>query len=294
LRASPHSSNRPETSSGPSTPRNAAAKAREIQDSQDLSGEIEQSPKKTGRRADPTLTDEQRFRKDLVLLAEALGEEIVDFTPEICGRSVPLFKLWQVVRSYDFGGYERVTGLQLWPKVARFLGFKDDQQSLAANELKACYGEILTDLEEYQEFQSEQLTESQERAMLEAQLLETAARETQNLYEAEDEDEEEMAEEDEDDDLDRPQYSPHLPIAPSSSKRSFGADRTNVDASYKKRQRIDKGKGKELEIPSTPEDVINNTQMPRSLLKPSPLKYSSPPQQEEEEEEDEEEDSSEL
>jgi hypothetical protein len=244
-----------------------------------------QSSRVDGGESDPTLTDEQLFRKDVLDLAAALQLE-VDFIPEICGRKVPLFKLWQVVQSFDFGGSDRVTGLKLWPKVAKFLNFKDSQQLDAAGDLRICYAEILADLEQYREMQREQsLTESQEKAMLDAQLLETSGREPQSLHDAEDqelgeieegEEDEELVEEDEDDDLDRPQFSPHL-LAPSPSrKRNFGADRTNVDVSYKKRQRIDKGKGKELEIPSTPEDVINSTPVPRSLHKPSPLKYFAP------------------
>jgi hypothetical protein len=240
---------------------------------------------------------------DVVDLAAGLGLE-VDFTPEICGRRIPLFKLWQVVQSDDFGGIDKVTGLKLWPKVARFLSFKDALQATAADDLRMCYDEILTDLEGYREMQREKsLTESQEKAMLDAQLLETAARETQVLYDTEDEEveellekeegdeeDEELVEEDDDDDLDRPQFSPRPPAPSSFSKRSFGADPINADKSYSKRQRIDKGKGKELEIPSTPEDVINNTQRPRSLLKPSPLKYSLPAQEEEEEDSSEIED----
>ena len=253
--------------------------------------------------SDPTLTDEQLFRKDVLDLAAALQLE-VDFTPEICGRKVPLFKLWQVVQSFDFGGSDRVTGLNLWPKVAKFLSFKGSQQLTGAEDLRICYAEILADLEQYREMQREKsLTESQERAMLDAQLLETAGRETQSLYDAEDEelgevleggedeelaeedddeelveeeDGEALVEEDEDDDLDRPQFSPLPLITSLSRKRNFGTDRTNVDTSYKKRQRIDKGKGKEVDIPSTPENVINSTPVPRSLHKPSPLKYSAP------------------
>ena len=300
---SPHK-NHLKASAVPTFSGKAAPQAKEIQDSQDILDQVTESPRVNRRGSDPTLTDEQAFRQDLLSLAKELKLE-VNFTPQICGRKVALFKLWQVVRSDDFGGVDRVNGMKLWPKVARFLSFKDAQQSAAAEDLKNCYEEILADLEEYQQFQLEQsFTESQEKAMLEAQLLEEVARETQNIYDAEDEVGEQLIKEEEfedkveedleeeDDDLDRPpQYSPRSAIPSSSNKRSFGADRTNVDSSYNKRQRIDKGKGKEREIPSTPEDVINNIQMPRPILKPSPLKYSSPAHQQEEGESD---DSSEI
>ncbi|PMD31138.1 hypothetical protein L207DRAFT_573195 [Hyaloscypha variabilis F] len=300
LKVSPRPSNRTKFAATLSPSRDLPAQAREIRDSQDTPAQPTQAPTVKRRGSDPTLTDEQIFKHDLLALAQEL-ELDVDFTPVICGRRVALFKLWQVVRSDDFGGLDRVNGMKLWPKVARFLSFKDAQQTTAAEDLKHCYEEILADLEEYQQFKHEQsLTESEEKAMLEAQLKEEAARETQNSYDTEDEigeeyfkeEEEEddleddLEEEEEDDDLDRrPQYSPRPPIPSSSSKRSFGADRTNVDTSYNKRQRIDKGKGKELEVPSTPEDVINNTQMPRPTFKPSPLKYSSPAYHQQQDEE---------
>jgi hypothetical protein len=283
---SPPALNRPKATPAASSSKIKSAKAREIKDSQVSSGQMTQSLSMRRGDPDPTIGDEKLFRGDLSALAASLGWE-VEFTPEICGRKIPLFKLWQVVQSDGFGGFDRVDGKKLWPKVARFLNFNDFRQTTAAQELRTCYSEILADFEEArQQYEDEPgLTDSQEKAMLEAQLLEMAARETQNLdAEDEEEDEEPLQEEEEDDDLDRPQFSPYQPVPSSSSKRSFGVDRTNIDTSYNKRQRTDKGKGKELEIPSTPEDVINNNQMPRPSVKPSPLKSSSPVQRQQEEE----------
>ena len=283
---------RPKATPVASSSKNESAKTWEVQDSQDSSGQIIQSPKMQRKNPDPATIDENLFKGDLLDLAESLEME-VDFTPEICGRKISLFRLWQVIQSDEFGGFDRVNGKNLWPNVARKLNFNDFRQTTAAQELRGCYSEILADFEDArQEYDEEPgLTDSQERAMLDAQLLETAARQTQNLDEEDMEEDEKIVEEDEeDDDLDRPQISPHPSVPTSSSKRSFGVDRTNVNTSFNKRQRIDKGKGKgkELEIPSTPEDIINSNQMPRPALKPSPLKFSSPARQQEEE------DSSEL
>jgi hypothetical protein len=207
-------------------------------------------------------------------------ELVVDLEPVISGRKIPLFKLWQVVQSEEIGGFDEANGRNLWPQVARKLNFNDWRHPQAGDELKDCYSEILADFEQVRgEHRKENsLTESQEEAMIKSQLRQTAARETQATgAEEEDEEDDEVVEEEEEDedDLDLPQSSPQI-MPSSSSKRSFGADRTNQPISYNKRQRIDKGKGKELEIPPTPEDLINSNQNIRPFHQPSPLKYFPP------------------
>jgi hypothetical protein len=252
---------------------------REVGYFQDSTGQVLKSQKRVKRAADPTTTNEKLFKHHLSILAESF-ELVVDFKPTICGRTLPLFKLWQVVQSEEFGGFDEVNGRNLWPQVARKLNFNDWRHAAAAADLKDCYSEILADFEEIREEEREEngLTESQEGALIESQLRQTAARETQptSADEGDQEDDEIVEEEEElEDDLDAPQSSPRI-IPSSSSKRSFGTDRTNQPISYNKRQRIDKGKGKELEIPSTPEDLINHNQKIRPSHQPSPLKYSSP------------------
>jgi hypothetical protein len=252
---------------------------REVRDSRDSAGQVLESQKRVKRAADPTTTNEKLFKHHVSILAESF-ELVVDFEPTICGRPLPLFKLWQVVQSEEFGGFDEVNGRNLWPQVARKLNFNDWRHASAAADLKDCYSEILADFEEVREEEREEngLTESQEEALIKSQLQLTAARETQptSADEGDEEDDEIVEEEEElEDDLDAPQSSPRI-IPSSSSKRSFGTDRTNQPISYNKRQRIDKGKGKELEIPSTPEDLINHNQKIRPSHQPSPLKYSSP------------------
>ena len=245
----------------------------EISDSQATVPETVPSQDSDKKASNPYLTDEQLFKRHLVQLAATLEEKlIVNFDPVICGRAIPLFKLWQVVRSVELGGYDEVTGRNLWPQVARRLNFNDFQHSNAHLDLRTCYEEILADFEMWLDYRESQvLTESQENAMIEAQLRQTAALETQNageqIMEAD-------AEEDYDDDLDAPSSMPQPSLA-SSPKRSFHDDRINEDATHNKRQRIDKGKGKDLEIPSTPEVFIGNNQVPRPSYQRSPLNFAS-------------------
>lgn len=262
-----------EITAKPSSSKESPIQTPEIKDSQGSSGQTIISPRAEKKTVDPSTVDERLFKSDLTALAEALELE-VDFKPIICGRAIPLFRLWQVVQSNEFGGFDEVNGRKLWPLVARRLNFNDFQHFDAAADLHACYDEILADFEqareEYKEINPDMaLTESQEMALIESQLRQTASHETQNLS---DQDEELVngEYEDHDDDLDHPQVSPASLPPSSSSKRSFGSDRT-YDTPFNKRQRIDKGEGKELEIPSTPEHVIDTNQMRRSSHKPSPL-----------------------
>ena len=183
---------------------------------------------------------------------------------------IPLFRLWQVVRK-DFGGNDKVTGEHLWPQVAKELGFNAEMQNRAAGALEACYAEILADFETARE-QYIDPTESQEQAMIEQQLL-ASVKEMDDVQDESPAEDVEDGEEDFDDDLNAPQASPALK---TSHKRS-SSERANrfhgsVPGSSSKRQRIDKGKGKQLEIPSTPEEIINVNQKPRELIGPSPLK----------------------
>ena len=206
------------------------------------------------RVADPTLENEKLFKSDLEALAENLGVEI-DYSPVICGRRLSLFQLWQVVMSDEFGGFDHVTGRKRWPEVARRLNYNDFRHASAAADIELCYSELLADFEvarqQYQELNPDMtLTESQEEALIEDQLRETSGRDAGRFS-----DEEGKAEAEVDDaindDLDR---SPSAYVLPTlSNKRSH---ETENSTSFHKRQRVDKGKGREVEIPSTPEHEI--------------------------------------
>jgi len=251
-------------------------KVTEIKDSQGSSGRTLDSQSAGKSNPDPTLEDERLFEAKMKELADKLDLEL-DLIPTICGKRLTLFRLWQVVMSDKFGGFDAVSGRGLWFRVAKELDFNEFKHKGAAQDLKDCYSELLVDFEELRDAYREEnpdLTDSQEAdtsQLIENQLMETAARETQN-YELDLIDEEE---EDEDDDLDQPPSSAPRHISTPSGKRSFDSDRPSNGASYNKRQRIDKGKGKEIEIPSTPEEVLNGTQVPRKPPGPSPLKASA-------------------
>lgn len=197
---------------------------------------------------DPALTDENLFKEALIDLAQEL-EIGVEFNPVICGRTISLFRLWQVVKE-EFGGNDEATGRRLWPQIARKLNFNDHMHTKAANDLEACYGEILADFETARE-QFNDPTESQEQAMIEQQLFATGIEQTHGVQDESFAEDVEDDEEDFDDDLNAPQSSPalKLPSKRNSSGR-VNQDLASVAESYNKRQRIDKGKDASKIIPT--------------------------------------------
>ncbi|KAF8857978.1 hypothetical protein BDZ45DRAFT_690436 [Acephala macrosclerotiorum] len=263
-----------QTIPGPSSSKPGNAEILEVKDSQGSSGRTLESPMQGRKAADPSMTDEALFRKQLSETAESYGWALGDLNPKVCGRSISLFRLWQVVESDEFGGFDEVTGRSLWPKIARKLNFNDYRHPDAAAQLQDVFREILADHDERKreewdaEDDDESLTESQEMALIQNQLGQTADRKTHSLEDVEDMDEDEQ-----DDDLDAPQSTPLKPLSSPLGKRSF--DTSRQDSSYNKRQRIGKGKGKELEIPSTPEDIINGNRLIKPTFQPSPLNYTS-------------------
>lgn len=225
---------------------------------------------------------ENDFKRDLLLLAEQLEIQAdeVEFNPVICGRTVPLFKLWQVVQSKEFGGFDVVEGRNLWPKVATKLNFNAYSHPTAAANLQTCFGEILADMASIRlEFEAElALTESQEVALIEQQLGVGTVKENkaqdEKIIDASGEMEENI-EEDQDDDLNSPQFTPRQAVTSSSSKRSFGAIQPHHSNGYNKRQRVETDRGKEREIPSTPEEKYKEFQTVQANHTPSPLKKVS-------------------
>jgi hypothetical protein len=265
----------PRTSSTVVPSRQADPKVLEIVDLQISPSKTPDSIGAANYIADPTTIDERLFKDQLSSLADTFNVD-VDFEPMICGRKLPLFRLWQVVYSDEFGGYDKVNGRRQWPRVAKMLNYNEYKDFAAASELQQCYSEILTDFEEAREawrVENPNLTESQEKAMIEDQLYQTSSRAVVDLEEEDDED---------DGDLDRPLSTPVRNS--SSTKRSIDVDRTPQASSINKRQRLDKGKGrasdaptfeKVKEVPSTPEDVINGTACLTRSYNPSPPKNTT-------------------
>lgn len=98
-------------------------------------------------RADPSLLDEDVFRIELDDFSKAQELE-VDLNPTICGRQVPLFRIWQVVRSEEFGGFDNVEREHLWHGVSRELNFDEWRHGSAPAELQSCYEQYLAGFED--------------------------------------------------------------------------------------------------------------------------------------------------
>jgi hypothetical protein len=273
----------------PSSSREVSYRDRSNLDLQSSNSEVPESQPTTGN-IDLPITGEEAFIENLAAFAD--GQDLkVEFNPVICGRTVPLFRLWKIVRSDEFGGFNEVTKQHLWPLVSRKLDFNDYTCSKAARDLESCYRKILLAFDEGQDeyYETTELSESEEQAMIESQLRKTAARETQRTTEIPLEDDSEGENRGYSDDLDMPLSLPLQQSPVSTSKRrldnshsSHGA--SSLARSHSKRQRIEKGKGRELEIPSTPEEHIDNEQHPQSAGKIEQLEFASPivPEPEEE------------
>lgn len=262
------------------------------------SGQTLEFPNRYPLRDDPSISDEKVFQNEVSTFGDEFEIDI-DFDPMICGQSISLFRLWQVVESDEFGGYGEVDGRESWAKVASRLQIDPIRHPTAAEELKKCFDKVLVDYEEFKKGDLENMEEeNQEEAVDDSERHESSLLAAQlaakviHRGEPEDHDDEfeevdQQEQEEHDDDLDYPQYSsPRQPNSSVAKKRGFDNRRNLL---HNKRQRVDKGKGKEREIPSTPEDDVNNPKVftPQS----SPLKFSALPRGVSEPEEEYSEDS---
>lgn len=224
------------------------------------------------------MKQEIAFRKKLTSIARAQKLKVI-FDPVICARTVPLFRLWQVVNSEELGGFSEVTRRCLWPVVARRLNFNDFQHSNAAKDLEACYSEILLILDDAEEeYETTELSESEEQELIEAQLRTTAERETQKIAEDLVHAAVERQRRESSDDRNIPSSVSQEQTPTSLRKRRLDHSRSNLGAtshSWSKRQRIEKGKGKEREIPSTPELGSDNDPLPHPSHKTPQLESTS-------------------
>jgi hypothetical protein len=194
----------------------------------------------TTDNARPPILSELAFQKKLIGIAEGLKKKVI-FNPVVCGRTVSLYKLWQLVQSEEFGGLNAVNERHMWPVVARKLNFSDFQHSNAPKELESFYVDILWILDVgHEEFELAEESES-EQEMIEAQLLKTAARETQN-----------------------PAGALDIEAGRESRESSYDLEMSSQPQSSRKRRRINKGKGGMREIPGTPERISDNDQVPHT------------------------------
>ncbi|POS86253.1 hypothetical protein EPUL_000905 [Erysiphe pulchra] len=213
--------------------------------------------------SDPMVHNEYLFKQGLQDLANEL-ELDVNFSPEICGRKISLMKLWKTVRTPQFGGFKEMKGSENWQKLAEKFGFIDNN-ILAAKDLKDCYSEILAELEylRHKFLKERPLSRRQNKALIEnlpldisensgedstdSESMESVVYETQSIC-------------NHSIDLDslRTPDEPHRSV----KKRGFDLDSSLKRFIPNKRPRISNGKCGVLEIPSTPESIINFHQNP--------------------------------
>ncbi|TGO85409.1 hypothetical protein BPOR_0398g00030 [Botrytis porri] len=221
-------------------------------------------------------TEEDYFTLTLKQFCEEDEEEPI-FSPMIRGKQISLFRLWQIV--IIFGGFETINAEDRWHEVADKLGFPIANRSEAAQDLKSCYDEILSEFErvvteEENDPQSILMfAGSQDETLIASQLADTTIRSVQRPSDHG------RDVEDDDEVIELPPLKNSRQFSTmSTKKRAIESDGLSIHSGSSavnskrqaKRVRIDKGKGKEVEIPSTPEHIFNATQPPRRI---SPLKF---------------------
>lgn len=210
----------------------------------------------------------ERFEHTLAVFAEAQEKEI-DFEPTVSGRQIQLFDLWNIVKKPEFDNSEDDgDDTSKWNQVASILGFDNFRDSSAPIELAKLYYWILADFAEARAAyrvclkdileNGGELTEEQwiDFEYLAPPGYEEESKRVEYQVEEENNDEHEILE---------------IPSSPPqriwrSEKRGYGVandsahERTLLqqpEVTPHKRKRVDKGKGKVLEIPSTPEDLLS-------------------------------------
>jgi len=214
-------------------------------------------------------TEKERFEYTFAEYAEGQNMEI-DLQPSISGRRIQLFDLWTLVMKPGFNiSADEVSSK--WDQIALKLGFDKSREPDAAYELRRIYEWILADFAELR---------SKTRAFLMGvlnsvgELTEEQALDLEYLtpagYEEEDQAVNQLLQEESSEDTETLEIpsSPPPRMRFSSAKRNrpdiaiLGNVRTSSrqpEVTPYKRQRLDKGKEKLLEIPSTPEDLLRFT-----------------------------------
>ncbi|ESZ95605.1 hypothetical protein SBOR_4001 [Sclerotinia borealis F-4128] len=231
------------------------------------------------------LKEEDYFTYTLKDFSGSIGFEPGDLnlSPKIRGKEISIFKLWQIVML--FGGFKKTNAGNRWQEIADRLGFPIAKRAKAAEDLKNCYDEILHEFEiaiaeAENDTDNPEFTASQEETMIASQLEDTISRGVQKAFGHEGESEVD----DEDLDLPPPLTQSKQQSTISTKKRAIDSDNMSNHSGSSatkgepqtKRRKVDKGKGKEVEIPSTPEHIFNATQLPANHQS-SPLKHKSSP-----------------
>jgi len=212
-------------------------------------------------------TEKERFEYTFTEFAEGQNMEI-DLQPTVCGRRVQLFDLWTIVMKPGFNSPIDDDAISKWDQIASTLGFDKSQDPDAPNELRDLYDWILAD---FAEIRSQYRTFLKDLLNSGVELTEEQALDFEYLTPAGYEEEDQIVRQqlqgendNEPEGLEIPS-SPPQRIWPSSAKRDrpgtadLAGERTSSrqhEVTPYKRQRVDKGKEKVLEIPSTPEDLL--------------------------------------
>ncbi|KAM0184600.1 hypothetical protein ACHAPC_005691 [Botrytis cinerea] len=220
-------------------------------------------------------TEEDYFTLTLKQFCEEDEEEPI-FNPRIRGKQISLFRLWQIVMV--FGGFEKINAESQWQEVADKLSFPIANRSEAAQDLKSCYDEILSEFEKVVTEEENDprsilmFAASPDDTSIASQFADSIIRSVQRPtgHERDVENDDEVVE------LPPLKNSKQFSTM-STKKRAIDSDGLSnhsessaINPKRKaKRVRTDKGKGREVEIPSTPEHLFNATQPSRHT---SPLK----------------------
>lgn len=218
---------------------------------------------------------ESHFRRKLAIFSAEHRIE-VDFFPTLGGRRISLFKLFRFIRQPEVGGFDKIEASGRWPEIASFLGLNTFRDPSLASGLKRICEHMLADFSDMITEYWDRLNDDANRGELlneeEKTDLELFAPQSLNLFERGPETDYEdiftaitefPASESLFMDGRNDLYTGNKPMD-TSSKRPLQM----ANSTPSKRQKIDKGKGKMLEILSTPEIVMPSRKQSYRLSPP--------------------------
>lgn len=210
-------------------------------------------------------TQRERFERTLADFAEG-QDKTVDFQPTISGRKMQLYDIWNIVKKLEFSSSQGDEATDKWDKLASQLGFDKVRDSGAPRELQELCDWILVDFIEARSSYHKYLKDILDNG---GELAEEARVNFENATPPGSDKDEEVEQREEE------EYggNPDVLEIPSSTQRTWPSsdrghdvaiDPGNEESSSQeskvtpqKRQRVDKGKEKVLEIPSTPEELLS-------------------------------------
>jgi hypothetical protein len=220
---------------------------------------------------------ELHFRRKLAEFS-AQHQLVVDFNPKLGEHRIPLFKLFQVMRRPEVGGFDKIEASGRWPEIASFLGLNTFREPSIPSELKRVYEYMLADfsdfVRDYWDILNNYIDRGDKLTEEEMTDYEVFAPHSFNPFER-------SPEPDHEGFLTATARAPTSELYSAEHRGNLDAKGNYLDVGGKrllrgaedtpsKRQKIDKGKGKILEIPSTPENLLSSN---RQAQRPSPPKF---------------------